>query len=178
MSLHRHGRQTRRGFTLRELSIAIALGGTVMTVAISLVHHAFDWSSVARHRRMDDQTFFHLSRQLRSDLHVAREADLQTSDTSGQTLQLSIVGGNDVVYAIADQSVTRTETKQDAVVRNESYRFKRPRTVSLKRSESENEIQLDVKSATPFDASEVPLWRSLRTSIGLRLRHQNGDIES
>ncbi|QEG02488.1 hypothetical protein Mal15_66090 [Stieleria maiorica] len=178
MNPPRQRRRSRHGFTLRELSIAIALGGAVMTVAISLVHHAFDWSTLARHRRMDDQTFFHLSRQLRSDLHVTRQADLQTSDTSGQTLRLSVVGDSDVVYTIAGQTVTRSETHQDAAIRNETYRFKRPRTLSLKRLESDNAIRLDVKSITPFDASEVPLWRSLRTSIGLRLRHQNGDIAS
>ncbi|MCS7468852.1 prepilin-type N-terminal cleavage/methylation domain-containing protein [Stieleria sp. ICT_E10.1] len=170
-------RTARRGFTLRELSIAIAIGSSVMMVAVGLVHHAFDWSTLARHRRSDDQTFFQLSRQLRDDLHVAHQADLDSGDTSGQSLRLS-VNGNDLVYTLTDMTVTRTERHGDAVVRNEVYRFKRPRTLVLTRLEADNQIQLNVKTITPFAESETPLWRSLRISIGLRLRHQNGDIAS
>ncbi|QDV47000.1 hypothetical protein Enr13x_69090 [Stieleria neptunia] len=170
-------RAARRGFTLRELTVAIAIGSSVMMVAVGLVHHAFDWSTLARHRRLDDQTFFHLSRQLRDDLHLANQADLDSGDTSGQSLRLA-VNGNEVIYTITGVTVTRTERGEDAVVRNEVYRFKRPRTLKLTRLEADNQLQLDVKSITPFAESEVPLWRSLRMSIGLRLRHQNGDIAS
>ncbi|QDV88098.1 PulJ/GspJ family protein [Planctomycetes bacterium TBK1r] len=170
-------RTARRGFTLRELSIAIAIGSSVMMVAVGLVHQAFDWSTLARHRRLDDQTFFQLSRQLRNDLHIANQAELDSGDTAGQSLRLS-VNENEVVYTLTDVTVTRTERSGDDVVRNEVYRFKRPRTLVLTRSETDNQIQLDVKTITPFAESETPLWRSLRMSIGLRLRHQNGDIAS
>lgn len=170
-------RAGRRGFTLRELMLAITIGGAVMTTAVGLVHHAFDWSTMARHRRMDDQCFFSLSRQLRDDLHLTDKADLVSSDTSGQTLKLTIDGG-DVVYRVSDSTVTRTQTRDDVVVRNELYRFKRPRIVTLVQSESDQQIRLDVKSVTPSADADVPLWRSLRVTVGLRLRHQNGDITS
>ncbi|MCA9139630.1 MAG: prepilin-type N-terminal cleavage/methylation domain-containing protein [Planctomycetales bacterium] len=175
-------RSNRRGFTLRELTIAIAIGGSVMGVAVGLVHHAFDWSKTARHRRMDDQTFFNLSRQLRSDVHLARTATITSRETSNEAidhaLDLVIGNGNDVVYTVAENSVIRIETRNDVPIRRESYQFKHPRSISLDQAESANQIQLNIKSVTPFQESEVPLWRSLRISIGLRLRHQNGDIES
>lgn len=171
-------RTRRSGFTLRELSIAMAIGSAVMGVAVGLVHHAFDWSTTARNRRMDDQAFFNLSRQLRSDVHVAREAEFAPNPTSGDTLELMLADGNSIVYTVAENAVTRVETRDDTTLHRESYRFKHPRSVSLNRSESDNQVQLNVKSVTPFAQSEVPLWRSLRISVGLRLRHQNGDIDS
>lgn len=172
-------RSNRSGFTLRELTIALAIGGTVMMTAVSMLHQAFDWSTIARHRRMDDQTFFSLSRQLRTDVHVAREATVgNQSETTGNSLKLTTDVGNVVVYTIGEGFITRRETHDDEDIRHERYRWKRPRTVSLDRSESDDQIQLNIKSVTPFAGSEVPLWRSFRVSIGLRLRHQDGDIES
>lgn len=159
--------------------VAMTVGGTVMMTAISMVHHSFDWSNIARHRRMDDQTFFNLSRQLRSDIHLSSDASVSIKDDStGNALNLTTDTGDSVTYTIEGQTVTRLETHEQATVRRERYRWKRPRRLTFTRVDADNQIQLDAKSITPFPESEVPLWRSIRVSIGLRLRHQNGDIAS
>lgn len=176
----RRGGLQRGGFTLRELMVAFTVGGTVMMTAVSLLHHSFDWSNLARHRRMDDQTFFNLSRQLRYDIHLASDATVsgETESAAGDELKLTTDSGNLVTYTISDQSVIRLETHQTSTVRHERYRWKRPRRLTFSRIETEDQIQLNAKSITPFVESEVPLWRSIRVSVGLRLRHQNGDIAS
>jgi prepilin-type N-terminal cleavage/methylation domain-containing protein len=177
----------RRGFTLRELTVAIAIGSTVMMTAVGLLNHSFRWSTLAQHRRTDDQTFFLLSRQLRADLHMARQAAVSnalqsdsenTAETTGGLLTLTTDAGNVVTYTINERSVTRVETRQDQTVGQDRYRWKRQRTLRFDRLETEDQIQLNAKSVTPHAESEVPLWRSLRISVGLRLRHQSGDIAS
>jgi prepilin-type N-terminal cleavage/methylation domain-containing protein len=178
--IHTRSRRPHRpGFTLRELTIALAVGGTVMMTAAGLLHHAFDWAKIARHRRADDQTFFHLSRQLRSDIHTASGASFgDETEASDSLLKLTVEDEHVVIYRIRDGLVTRQENRDGERLRHESYRWKHPRTLSFGRSESDDQIKLEIKSLTPFSESDVPLWRSFRASLGLRLRHQNGDIAS
>ena len=195
MTHARNIRSQRSGFTLRELSIAIAVGSTVMMTAVGMLNHSFRWSTLAQHRRTDDQTFFNLSRQLRADLHIAREAAVRNpvrnavkteveselknaAEPTGGLLTLTTDSGNVVTYTINERSVTRLETRQDETVGQDNYRWKRPRTLRFDRLETDDQIQLNAKSVTPHAESEVPLWRSLRVSVGLRLRHQQGDIAS
>ena len=174
----RRQKSSRRGFTLRELTLAVAIGSIVMMTAVGLVHHSFDWSTLARHRRMDDQSFFRLSTDLRGDLHLAKTAMLEQRESDGDTLQLDLAGGHAVTYQIDDQLITRTESLGEDTIRRESYRFKQAKTFLFRLLESDNQIGLDVKNVTPFAESEVPQWRSFRASIGLRLRYQNGEIDS
>ncbi|MCO8124228.1 hypothetical protein NHH03_20970 [Stieleria sp. TO1_6] len=170
----RSRRSRRPGFTLRELTIAMAAGSTIMMTTVGMVHHAFDWSTTARHRRMDDQTFFNLSRQLRGDIHLADQAVCDSD-----SLELTTADEHLVVYQINGQSISRVETAaDDTPVRRENYHWKLPRQLTLQHVESQQQIKLDAKSITPFAESEVPIWRSMKVSIGLRLRHQTGDIES
>ena len=191
MNHARKPQSQRCGFTLRELSIAIAIGSTVMMTAIGLLSHSFRWSTLAQHRRTDDQTIFNLSRQLRHDLHVAREAvvsaaaagaeendSITAGETAGSVLTLTTDEGNVVTYTIHEQFVTRLATHQDKTVGRDRYRWKRPRTLRFDQFDSDDQIRLNAKSVTPHSESEVPLWRSLRISVGLRLRHQLGDIAS
>lgn len=182
MRLRPPTKRQRGGFTLRELMIAITVGSTVMMTAVGLIHHAFDWSTQAKHRRQDDQTFFNLSRQLRQDLHQAGDARVHQPNSTEASLELSIVDHDTntyaVTYTIDDQQINRIETRDDNTVRREDYRFKHRREITFTKLDSDNQVQLNIKAISPFASTEAPVWRTMRASIGLRVRHQNGDIES
>lgn len=176
----KRNRLSRSGFTLRELTIAMAVGSTVMMAAVGIVHSAFDWSQTARHRRHDDQVFFNLARTLRHDITMATQ-----STVADDRLELQTDQGLKIVYQINDRSIDRTATVAESsdkkpVIGRERYRWKRARWVNFNAidgDEAGEQIRMDIKTVTPFGPNDTPLWRSTRASMGLRLRHQTGDIQ-
>ena len=129
-------RKHRRGFTLRELSVAMTLGSTVMVIAASMLTSAFDWASTAKARRQDDQTYFRLQGDLRSDIHLATDAA-----TAESSLQLSHVNDTTIVYQIADRSISRQESRGGEVIRREQYRWKADRAPSFPRGRRQQSNQ-------------------------------------
>lgn len=171
-------RSRRPGFTLRELSISMALGSVVMMTAVGMVHKSFDWSRTVAYRRSDDQTFFRLSRQLRDDIVVAGEVRLSGPDSeNGEQLTLVRPDNTAVVYSIVDQSITRTESVDDDTTRHESFRWKHPRKMTLTHRGTDNRVRLEIRSDLPQIQEQIPLWRVVGATAGLRLRYQAGDIE-
>ena len=181
------GHGTRRGFTLRELSIAMSVGSIVMMTAVGILHHAFDWSTTAMKRREDDQTCFRFAQQLRADLTDAIDAtipDAGDSDgqedeqsPSGKTLQIQKQGNVVVSYQVNDQNVTRVASRDQQTLSQERYRWRIARTLVFKTVPS-NQIGVDIKTDSIHSESEIPLWRRLRITIGLRLQHVRGELES
>ena len=174
---HCRGTVSRRsGYTLREVTVAMAIGSTVMMTAVSLLHEAFDWSTAARKRRMDDQTFYRLSSDLRGDLHSASEASLG-SGADDKALDCDLVSKS-VRYQFDDQSVTRTEIAGGAIVAREVYRWQNPKRTSSLQWTEQGQLQFGLRAVTPHAPEQVPLWRRIRISPGLRLKHQRGEIKS
>jgi prepilin-type N-terminal cleavage/methylation domain-containing protein len=170
--------RTRPGFTLREVSLAMAIGSSVMMAAVGTLHHAFDWASTARARRADDQTFFRLTRWLRRDVHRATDVSLQRQAENGRaTLAVETLAGTSIRYDLDGQAVTRLQPNREGEPGREVFRFKQPRQISLSRTAADEQIQLSVKAAPPAGVVEAPLWRQLRVTPGLRLRHQRGEIQ-
>ncbi|MEO1524359.1 MAG: hypothetical protein AAFX06_02935 [Planctomycetota bacterium] len=161
----------RTGYTLREVSIALALGSTVFIAATGLVHSAFNWSSMGRNHRQDDQTFFRLRNDFCSDTHLATDVEVTENE-----VKLTTSDGSEIVYRIEANRVKRSQTQDETIVRREAYRWKSGRVVALKLLDSENQIELAVSSITPH-AGKTPLWRVAKASIGLRLLHERGEIE-
>ena len=189
----------RRGFTLRELSITMAFSSAIMMASVATLHRAFDWSTTASHRRSDDQTFFRLSRQLRDDVVLASDVEVQPASiaqpadsvpadsvtaeseaigTASKRLTLQRADDVSVIYTVSDQIITRTEQSADEVKRREFFRWKQPRSASLRFVEDEQQVRLEIRSVFPHSDEAVPLWRSIGATLGLRLRYQQGDIES
>jgi type II secretory pathway component PulJ len=162
----------RSGFTLRELSIAMTIGTTVLGSSIGMLHHAFDWTRIAQHRRQDDQTYFAFARQLRTDLHAARDVSV-----SEDALEVTLAAENDVRYRIADNTIERVETRGDDQSRSETYRWKRPRAFRFQSIDGDGQIECVGKSITPHPQDQVPVWRQLRVTVGLRNRYQQGDVQ-
>ena len=154
----------------------MAIGSTVMMTAVSLWHEAFDWSTAARKRRIDDQTFFRLSSDLRRDLHLASDASLG-SDVGDNVLDCELVSKS-IRYQFEDQSVTRTELVDDAIVAREVYRWQNPKRTSSLQWTEQGQLQYGLRAVTPHAPDQVPLWRRIRISPGLRLGHQRGEIKS
>ncbi|WP_161604401.1 prepilin-type N-terminal cleavage/methylation domain-containing protein [Roseiconus nitratireducens] len=161
----------RRGFTLRELSVAMTVGSAVMMVAVGSLHRAFDWASIARDRRHDDQTVFRLTQQFREDVHRASDAEL-----TDQTLKLTLPSDTSVVYEAGPEGLVREQTRQDQRVRQEAYRWKQTRRVTLRKLENENQLEMSIHSVLSLKDQPAPLWRFVRASIGLRQQHERGDI--
>lgn len=159
------------GFTLREVMLAMVLGSTVFITATGLVQHAFDWSATARDRRQDDQTFFRLREDLTADLHLATDVQV------GEDHLKITVNGSEVIYQIESRSIKRSETDRDGAIKREAYRWKINRQAAIRELASDGQIELDLSTVTP-DVERTPTWRVARVSVGLRLRHERGDIES
>ena len=176
MSHCKRSKLRRSGYTLREVTVAMAIGSTVMMTAVSLLHEAFDWSTAARKRRIADQTFFRLSSDLRRDLHLASDASLGSGDDAN-VLDCECFSMN-VRYQFEDQSVTRTELKDDAIVAREVYRWQNPKRMSSLKWTEQGLLQYGLRAVTPHAPDQVPLWRRIRISPGLRFKHQRGEIKS
>lgn len=161
----------RPGYTLRELTLAMTLGSTVFFAATGMLTHAFQWSDIGRARRQDDQTFFRLHRDLAYDVHGASKV------TSEQDrLTVAMTDGVEIVYQIEADWIKRSERQAGEVTHRESYRWKRPYSVSLRRLESGDQIELEISKVLPGSES-TPIWRVVRASVGLRLKHESGEIE-
>lgn len=167
-------RSRRSGFTLRELTMAMAFGSMVMMSAVGLVHQAFDWSTAARHYRYDDQTFFRLSRQLRQD---AVSATASVAD-DGTAVTFQHAGDVSVEYLIDGDAVHRRESRSDRVLRREAYTFQIDRRMTFHSIDADKQLRFDVKTVTPYPDDQTPLWRSVRLVPGLRLQHELGEVES
>jgi len=171
-----------KGFTLRELSIAMAIGSVVMMTAVNLIHDVFDWTTLARHRRMDDQTFFRFSSDFRKDVHLADRIRANGEEPSAgddsTPAGVTIVLGDETVvdYSMVENAVVREESDEGTVVRRERYRFKIPREVSIHPLDDDKQWQLDIRTVLAANRAAPP-WRLIRVSAGLRLRHERAEVE-
>ena len=174
----RVARCKRRGFTLRELSIAMSVGSIVMMTAVGMLHHAFDWSTTAMKRRQDDQTCFRLAQQLRTDLVDAEAATVSDKDDQGgQTLQIQMHDSVVVSYRISDQNVTRVSSRNQQTLSQERFRWRIDRSVVFT-SGSGDQIGVEIRTNSFEPPSEIPLWRRMRVTIGLRRKHIRGELAS
>ena len=159
------------GFTLREVMLAMVLGSTVFICATGLVQHAFNWSATGRDRRQDDQTFFRLREDLTADLHLATEVQVGEDH-----LKLAVSNGSEVIYQIESRVIRRSETGREGEVKREAYRWKIQRQAVIRELETNGQIELGLSTATP-GVEQTRTWRTTRASVGLRLKHERGDIE-
>jgi len=161
----------RGGFTLRELSIAMSVGSVVLMTATGILHRAFDWAQVSRHRRHDDQTYFRLRQQFCQDVRGAESVDGDES-----SLAIVLAGGGTAKYQIRSGGVTREESRESPPVRRESYRWRIEREMQFELDDSAGEVRLRGKTVTPHPTSATPLWHLTRASIGLRQKYQRGEV--
>ncbi|MEL6110130.1 MAG: hypothetical protein AAFU85_29300 [Planctomycetota bacterium] len=161
----------RSGYTLRELTLAMTLGSTVFFAATGLVTQAFQWSDIGRARRQDDQSFFRLQKDLAFDIHGASDVNI-----ADDRLTLSTKDGAEITYQIQPRTIKRSELRAGEVTHREAYRWKRAYKVELRRLSPGDQVELAVSKVLP-DSESTPIWRVVRASVGLRLKHESGEIE-
>ncbi|MFM2003081.1 MAG: hypothetical protein RI963_2507 [Planctomycetota bacterium] len=93
----------RGGFTLTELLVVMAAGGTLAMVAIGMVHRSFHFSSSSRKEAAQLQTFSRLAQQFRADARMATSA---SADSPGQ-IRMLIPGQGEVRYVAGESDCQR-----------------------------------------------------------------------
>ncbi|MCC9599585.1 prepilin-type N-terminal cleavage/methylation domain-containing protein [Stieleria sp. JC731] len=168
-----------KGFTLREVVISISISSIVLMVSTNLIQQSFQWATNSRHRITDDQRFFMLSGQLRSQIHLASEVTLeQLADTPHQKLVIRLQDGSTVTYESKSQRIAVEHRSETGVLARELYQWQLPRSAHFEVDEATESVKLDVFTLNSHTHLKAPLWRTVQAIAGLRLRYQNAEVDS
>ncbi len=115
----------RRGFTLIESVVSIALLAVILTVVTLTLHTMY-----RADRRMRDELnlqseFDRLATQLRIDTHPALAVTIAGPEdgSTAETLQLTLPGSQTVQYTLVADRVERTLRREEKTEHRESYRL-------------------------------------------------------
>ena len=165
MKLSNFSRQSkpRSGFTLTELSAAMIAGSTLMALAISMVHHSFNWSTLSKQRVVNDQSFDRLQRQFRDDVHQANEVSL-----SGDTVAIKLPGDRSVQYSYDESTIHRVVQVSDDQKEKgrEQYRFGEDLTFAFVTKQNPERIVLSGTRIVPLTHVDPPIWRHVEAVVG------------
>lgn len=161
------------GFTLKELTVAMSLGSILMATAVGLLSQSMRIVNDMRHRADDDRTFFRLSQQWRNDAHIASDAV-----QDGNKIVFELDQDSSIEYVFDTTSIVRVKRKTDEVIHREPFRWQLPKSASLSLNPSSGNVVLEVSRRFPeVPDLKAPLWRRARAVVGLRLRHETGDVQ-
>ncbi len=103
----------RRGFTLIEVLVAIAVTAVLLGVAVGLLHAVFYGQQAAHERLRERMTMDRLARQFREDVHAAAGlADAEVAALDQRKLpgwRLQPAGGPTIEYWVAGGALVRAE---------------------------------------------------------------------
>ena|SRR5688572_2243455 len=116
----------RRGFSLLEMMVVIALLGVVMAIGGQVLTALFRLQRQSLADIDQRRTLSALAMRLREDAHAASEARL----VDAEKLQLVGSGGQITEYAVEESQLHSRVLRGDVVERRESFRL--PRTSALK----------------------------------------------
>ncbi|MEM9824974.1 MAG: prepilin-type N-terminal cleavage/methylation domain-containing protein [Planctomycetota bacterium] len=102
------GKRRQRGFTLTELVIVFIVGGTMMSVAVGLIHVSFRLGSQQNRREHDSRTLDRLAESVRQD----RRSMTRTIKISDRLWHFERRAGT-VRYTIQDGAVRRIASTRD-----------------------------------------------------------------
>ena len=147
----------RHGFSLTELSVTMMAGSTLMLLAVSMVHEAFQWTHASKDRVQANQSFDNLQRQLRRDVHLADNAVVEDN-----TLRLSVPGEEEIAYTIDSRHVKRTQMPD----RREAYYVGESIQLSLSQRSDPQRVVLSGHRKTPLKNIDPPAWRHIEAVVG------------
>ena len=114
---------SRRGFSLAELLVVMAMMSVVFAVAVGMVHRVMHEQKRADRDNAMHRVAERLSTKLREDVHSAERAELVQSDEGQKRLNLTQRNDTTVSYVVRTNVVERTATRENETVHRDSYRF-------------------------------------------------------
>lgn len=169
MSRSRH---QRAAFTLVELSITMAAGGTLMMLAIGLVHQTMSLSATDRqhcdHQRATDR----LAAQFRSDVNQAQSCTVE----SGQNIELILPGDDRIQYEADGNQLIRLQPLGDGTVRRESFRLDEHASASFELLDEPARAAVTIRRQAPHSNLAPRIDRHVSAVVGRRIAHQQGAL--
>jgi prepilin-type N-terminal cleavage/methylation domain-containing protein len=110
----------RTGFTLIELSVAIAVSGVLLVLLASLLTVIMKADRGMRESLAENQTLERLAAQFREDVKRSWEANPRAGDAPG--LELVLGPNHRVTYSTVEGHLRREEHRAEQLVRQEDYR--------------------------------------------------------
>ncbi|WP_442505187.1 PulJ/GspJ family protein [Novipirellula sp. SH528] len=161
-------RYSKTGHTLIELVVSMAAGGTLMALAMGLVHQSMTWSTIGNSRAAHDRECQRMVDQFRSDVHRCDQV------VRGESVYQLLRGDwLSVIYKTEANQITRTEADEGNTVRLETYTLAKSYTASFDYSESKNEASLAIRFDTDSYGYESRIDRHAIAKLGRLLQRRN-----
>lgn len=164
--MNSHRSHSRDGYSLIELSAAMAAGSALMILAVGMLHQAFLWSSIAKQRCDDDRSFDRLQRQFRLDVHAAKQATLQQ-----QVLSLTTAEDRTITYTVTESGDVERREPSDSGQLRELFLLTDSLNVVLSLRDQPNRSVLTARREL-VTTEQPPVWRVTEAVVGLSIRHK------
>ncbi|MDZ4849602.1 MAG: prepilin-type N-terminal cleavage/methylation domain-containing protein [Pirellulaceae bacterium] len=153
----------RRGFTLVEMIVVLAIGSTVLTLAIGMVDQSMLISSATKsgcQRQLATNRFLE---QFRSDIHQGTKVDSDSPDS------LTVFSSDDskIVYRTEHNRILREQFKASQSLRREEL-FLDDRELAGFEFQAANSLAvLQISSRTDFVSQTLRVDRRVEAMVGL-----------
>jgi hypothetical protein len=145
-------RRGMRGTSLIEVVIAMTVASVMLATGMAAIHLLLRAERGASKNVWSGMTLTRLSRDLRSDVHAAKNVAIIPPDAShGQRLEMASAEGGTVTYEIAPGSVSRIVESADKVRERERFRF--PETVEMTLQQLLNPDRVRLELVLPRSAT-------------------------
>lgn len=163
---------SRSAFTLIELSITMAAGGTLMLLAIGLVHQTMSLSSMGRRQADHQRTTTRLATQFRHDVHRAKQSTVE----SPSGLQLILAGDNRVSYRAQGNRLTRLQPLEDGTTRRDVFTLHEHSSVAFRALDEPSRVELTILRYAPLTDAQPRPDRGIQALLGRLIAHQQGEL--
>ena len=114
----------RRGVSLVELLVVMSAATVILTLSTGLIHRVMHAQTKARHLADLERTTLRLGNELRSDVHLATTATVQSAlGGNGTFIRLQLVDGNVLEYRRDEMTVRRVQLQDGRVVAHDEFAF-------------------------------------------------------
>ena len=162
----------RPGHTLIELCVTMSIGSAVMAVAVGLVHQSLSLASAARQRAAAHRVIDRLSRDLRSDVHLAKDV----TANSPQQIELSWEDGSVIQYRIVDHLVRRLQLDNGAMIRRDEYALGESVLATFRPLSQPPRVALVLQPTSAVEGPRPSVDREITAVIGRTLAHQRAEV--
>jgi prepilin-type N-terminal cleavage/methylation domain-containing protein len=170
----------RRGFTLLEMLVVIAVSTIIVGIAVSLVITMMHLEKQSRKRLGSFRIQGQLAEQYRRDVRAATGlSPVKTADKEGEQAgcELQFDSERLVRYRVDGPRIVRTELAGDRPVRNESYRLLSGATAQFQLPEGESPAIAGLRIVPRDDAKRRVPVQSLRIEAVLAADHRFAQSE-
>ena len=161
-------KQSRRAYTLIELSIVLSVSSALMVVAAGWIHQSMKFGAIVRSRQDTHHSLLRLGGQLRDDVQRG-----QSLVMAGET-ELVILASDTLktTYTIAPQQITRIVKDGEQVVSQDMFPLALTSEPSWEVGELPATISLTIvrESGTPVDVVFKGDSRSSSRAVDLHIR--------